>query len=1159
MPSVTGDNEIWIGLDGWYVHNNTWNRRDLVNGTDYTQSVAVTAAGFPDGVTMEWDWPEVTNDAYVYGYPEIAIGQVPWNPLATTFDHFPVEVSNIENLDLNFDYTAVLEQGGDFNVSVSLWLSNDPDGGFDAVQNEVMIWLTNSSLNPAGSDTGVNGSDGLGSYDIWLKQNQTDASGHNDHVWDFLLPVYGNEHDPSGITRNSGTLDIDALLRVMQQNGLIDPGLWLHSVEFGPEIVQGAGSLTVNDLSLVYEETTGLGENLTGDINGNTLNGRHGNDTVSGLGGDDSLIGMSGNDVLRGGAGADTLRGGSGNDVLDAGTDAVRDLIDPGSGADRIIVSGIGGVADNVLFTSTGNKVITGSGTGEASVGHHMTFSDQRAGITLDLAAGTASSSLLNVDFTQARHFNVITGSGHADVLKGGNVAFDRWEQFTGNAGNDHFDGGSGMDAVSFSSEVEWGYWDVARMKQHVGTRGAVVNLELGTGTDAFGDHDTFANIEALIGTRFADRFTGGAENNYFVGDQGNDSLSGGGGGDSFLGGRGADVIDGGAGRDGINYLREVTQLGGTRGIVARLDLGTIRDTFGAIDQVQNVEELIGTEFVDIFRGGAAAETFSGRGGNDNFATGAGNDTAYGGAGLDTLFGGAGADQLFGGADNDRLFGADGNDMLWSDSGDDAAYGGGGNDTVHGLDGADTLQGGNGQDSVYGGAGNDLIQDTAETGVTGADLLVGNEGNDTIKGWGGNDTVAAGAGADRAFGGIGNDNIYGGDGADQLFGDAGDDEVSGGTGNDRIFGGTENDTLYGGDGADRLYGNQGDDSLHGGDGKDSVYGGYGNDVLFDTAQAGPDGNDLFRGEWGNDTIYGGGGNDTAIGGIGADLLHGGVGEDSLYGNQGNDTLNGFEDADQVFGGYGDDLLLDIDEAVNDVFRGEWGNDTIYGGGGNDRAFGGDDNDLIHGGVGHDTLFGNRGDDTLNGNDGRDVVRGGFGNDRIYDEAQTGVAGADALYGEWGNDTIVAAGGDDTVYGGSGNDGLTGGQGNDVIDGGQHDDTLWGNDGNDLLSGGAGTDMLYGGTGNDTFIGGAGDDFMRGDDGADVFRFDDASGNDTIGAFDGAGDLVDLSGISSVNGYLDGFQLIDAGPHVELVITATGQTITLNYVPLADISAADFLF
>ncbi|MEL7255350.1 MAG: hypothetical protein AAGL23_14325, partial [Pseudomonadota bacterium] len=562
---VSEDSGVWIGLDGWYIHNNTWNRRDLTNGTDYDQSITVPDVTYPedatvDGAVLAWDWPEEVNDAFVYGYPELAIGQVPWNPLQNTFDHFPIQVQDIVDLSLDFDFDwQSLDPEDDFNISVSLWLTNDPDGGFDAVQNEVMIWLRNSSHNPAGEFTGVEATDNLGTYELWLLEDQTDASGQNDHVWDFIVPTYWTD----SIT--AGTLDIDDILQVMQDNGLIASDLWLHSVEIGAEIVQGDGSLTINDVDLHLEEVEGLGEAMAGDGAGNAINGRHGDDTITGLAGDDSLIGMSGDDSILGGAGRDTLRGGWGDDTLDAGTDDHRDLIDPGRGNNVVVMSGTNGAWDNLFFTDIGHTTVIGTGTGDALVGHHMSFTDQRTGIALDLSTGLASSSLLSVDFSAARVFNVIAGSGFDDTFTGGNAAFDHWEQFTGYGGDDHFDGGSGVDAVSFVDEELYGFWDVANNRHYIGTVGANVNLATGTGTDTFGDTDTFAHIEALLGSSFGDRFVGGAEDNFLVGHNGNDTLVGGAGGDSFLGGRDSDSIVGGLGTDTINFLSEVTQLGGTQ------------------------------------------------------------------------------------------------------------------------------------------------------------------------------------------------------------------------------------------------------------------------------------------------------------------------------------------------------------------------------------------------------------------------------------------------------------------------------------------------------------------------------------------------------------------------------------------------------------------
>ncbi|MDQ2092977.1 hypothetical protein [Rhodalgimonas zhirmunskyi] len=64
MTVLTGDDVVWIG-DGWYAQNNTWNRRDLINGADYSQSITLSDDVFPQGVSMSWDWPEVANDAFV--------------------------------------------------------------------------------------------------------------------------------------------------------------------------------------------------------------------------------------------------------------------------------------------------------------------------------------------------------------------------------------------------------------------------------------------------------------------------------------------------------------------------------------------------------------------------------------------------------------------------------------------------------------------------------------------------------------------------------------------------------------------------------------------------------------------------------------------------------------------------------------------------------------------------------------------------------------------------------------------------------------------------------------------------------------------------------------------------------------------------------------
>ena len=111
-----------------------------------------------------------------------------------------------------------------------------------------------------------------------------------------------------------------------------------------------------------------------------------------------------------------------------------------------------------------------------------------------------------------------------------------------------------------------------------------------------------------------------------------------------------------------------------------------------------------------------------------------------------------------------------------------------------------------------------------------------------------------------------------------------------------------------------------------------------------------------------------------------------------------------------------------------------------------------------------------------------------------------------------------------------------------------------------MLGAGGADSLFGGTGNDTITGGEGNDFMKGDAGQDVFIFTDGSGDDTVAAFEGTSDLVDLSGMSDVTGYLQGFTVSAWGPTGVIIdITSTGDRIHLGLVQVVDISEDDFIF
>jgi len=253
------------------------------------------------------------------------------------------------------------------------------------------------------------------------------------------------------------------------------------------------------------------------------------------------------------------------------------------------------------------------------------------------------------------------------------------------------------------------------------------------------------------------------------------------------------------------------------------------------------------------------------------------------------------------------------------------------------------------------------------------------------------------------------------------------DHLTGGEGNNTIRAMNGNDTVIALGGNDLIYGEGGHDLLQGGTGNDTLRGGTGMDTLF-----GGDGADSLLGDSSYDLLYGGPGNDTLRGGTGADTLHGDAGEDVLFSNTGVDEIHGGagndwisvgEGADLGFGGAGDDYL--IGRSGYDTLAGGEGQDTLYGSQGEDYLYGGPGNDYLSGGTGEDWLFGEEDEDALFGNQGSDFLSGG--------------PGKDSLYGATGNDTLLGGDGDDLIYGSQGLDVIEGGAGNDTIFGGSLED------------------------------------------------------------------------------------------------------------------------
>ena len=176
------------------------------------------------------------------------------------------------------------------------------------------------------------------------------------------------------------------------------------------------------------------GQTLVGTENyGDQLSGEDGSDIIQGLGGADLLKGNAGNDTLDGGTGNDTLHGGTGNDTLTGGEGF--DDLRGGAGDDRLN----GGLDGDDLWGGAGNDVLDG---GDSTYSNEAHYEDDSAGVTADLAAGTAYGTATGVD--TLINITDLWGGGGADSFSGN----DRNNLLAGSDGNDRLFGQGGSDTL---------------------------------------------------------------------------------------------------------------------------------------------------------------------------------------------------------------------------------------------------------------------------------------------------------------------------------------------------------------------------------------------------------------------------------------------------------------------------------------------------------------------------------------------------------------------------------------------------------------------------------------------------------------------------------------------------------------------------------------
>jgi len=250
VAGCSSPDKIYHSLSGTQVilDKNLW--APLNNGTpENPEFVCITSAeGAPSTASpWEWTWNIPGANGVIAAYPGIVFGQKPWNGHTSAPASAPITSRDVT---LSYEYTADTITGR-YNMAASSWLLEGPESTPDSIVGEVMVWVENEGVYPAGTKIATDIAIGGVVYDLWHEPNMIDQTGTID-PWSYFAFVAQGTH-------RTGTIPMHSFMQYLVDHNLISPTLNMASIEMGTEIIEGGGTIHLNTAAVTG--LTGLAAN----------------------------------------------------------------------------------------------------------------------------------------------------------------------------------------------------------------------------------------------------------------------------------------------------------------------------------------------------------------------------------------------------------------------------------------------------------------------------------------------------------------------------------------------------------------------------------------------------------------------------------------------------------------------------------------------------------------------------------------------------------------------------------------------------------------------------------------------------------------------------------------------------------------------------------